>query len=299
MSRPRTAGWGAGALAALLIIAPAAASSARAAVTDLYYERALMSAADARCGLFDPGASAALGAAMFQARGAALRSGVDEAGVDAVAARAQARAAATACNAPDLRVAAQRVRVAFKDYARLLRMNFPGEGAGWKADRSLPAKTSAWRLSQSSSLDGAPITFGLAGRWGAPQQLLAVADLGEEQTPYAARLIMRDAARAPRAYLPAGGASLAGRTPPRWSARIFVAEARGDADAGLRPTGADQALAFRFPAAAAEAMAGLDPREVVTVEFVYAGRAGDIARRAVIEVGDFAAGRAFLTAAAR
>jgi len=294
MSHPRTAGGAALALAAALLVA----STARAAVTDVYYERALMTAADARCGLFNADTSAALGAAMFQARGAALRSGVDEAAVSLLAARAQAKAAATACNASDLRTVAERVRLAFQGYSRLLRMNFPGDAAGWRADRTLAVKAPVWRLSQNASLAGEPLTFGLAGRIGAPQQLVAVTDFGEDETPYAARLIMRDAGRAPHAYLPAG-ASLQGRTPPRWSGKVFAAEARGMADVTLKPVGVESATAFRFPAAAAEAIAGLDPREAVTIEFVFAGRAGDVVRRAYIEVGDFAAGRAFLTASAR
>jgi hypothetical protein len=52
-------------------------------------------------------------------------------------------------------------------------------------------------------------------------------------------------------------------------------------------------VAFRFPAAAQRAMAGLDPREAAAVEFLFAGDR-DAVRRAYVEVGDFAAGRAFL-----
>ncbi len=61
----------------------------------------------------------------------------------------------------------------------------------------------------------------------------------------------------------------------------------------------ETALAFRFPAAASDAVAALDPRESVAVEFIFAGRAGDEVRTAYVEVGDFAAGRAFLTLAQR
>ncbi|MDO9247070.1 MAG: hypothetical protein Q7U11_11435, partial [Phenylobacterium sp.] len=43
-------------------------------------------------------------------------------------------------------------------------------------------------------------------------------------------------------------------------------------------------------------LSGLDPREAVMVEFLFAG---DAARRAYVEVGDFAAGRAFLQTASR
>ena len=46
-------------------------------------------------------------------------------------------------------------------------------------------------------------------------------------------------------------------------------------------------------------MADLDPREAVEIEFAFAGRNGDTLRRAFVEVGDFAAGRAFLAIAQR
>ena len=39
--------------------------------------------------------------------------------------------------------------------------------------------------------------------------------------------------------------------------------------------------------------------EAVAVEFVFSGRSGDVVRTASVEVGDFAAGRAFLKVAQR
>ena len=63
--------------------------SARAAATDSYYERALMSAANARCHLFEPNLAAALAMTEAQARGAALRAGIDEDQLDQVAERAR------------------------------------------------------------------------------------------------------------------------------------------------------------------------------------------------------------------
>jgi hypothetical protein len=59
------------------------------------------------------------------------------------------------------------------------------------------------------------------------------------------------------------------------------------------------AVAFRFPAAAADALAGLDPREAVAVEFLFAGDGGESVRTAYAEVGDFAAARAFQAVAQR
>jgi hypothetical protein len=301
MSRPRPAAGSVLALAISLILAP----QARAAALDLYYERALMSAANARCGLFSPDVAAALAAAEAQARGASLRAGSAGEAVQATAVRARARAAATPCSAADLQLAAGRVRAAFKGYGRLLRMDFPGDVAGWSADRSLPMRAPAWRLSQTSAAGDAPLTLGLAGRWGDEQALVAVSVLDGADAPYAARLVVRDVARASGPYLNqvrAGSTArlpLWARTPPRSASLVYAAQTRGPAEPSLAPRGAVRTIAFRFPPAAAEAIAGLDPREAVTVELLYAGRSGDVVRRAYIEVGDFAAGRAFLAASRR
>jgi hypothetical protein len=79
----------------------------------------------------------------------------------------------------------------------------------------------------------------------------------------------------------------------------FMAEARLAPDPLIAPKGKD-AIAYRFPASAAKAIAGLDPREAVSVEFLFQGPGGrTVVRRALIEVGDFAAGQAFLAAAQR
>ena len=47
------------------------------------------------------------------------------------------------------------------------------------------------------------------------------------------------------------------------------------------------------------ALAALDPREAVAIEFLIPSAGADQVRTAYIEVGDFAAGRAFLTASQR
>ena len=77
----------------VLAVGPALASTPAA---DLFYQRAVMSAADGACRLFAPDVGAALAAAKAQARGAALRSGVDAASLDGVEARAIAKASAAA-----------------------------------------------------------------------------------------------------------------------------------------------------------------------------------------------------------
>ena len=273
--------------------------------SDAYYERTVMSAADARCRLFTPDIAAALSASQAQARGAALRAGADTASLQSLAAQARNRAEAAPCGSPDLATAAGRVRAAFEGYSRLPRMSFPGDQAAWRADRTYSLDGPTWRLAQTGQMGAQPFTFGLAGRRGEAARLMVVADFGPGPGPYAARLLMRDPARAPEAYLNILRANaptrlpLSARTPPRLASRIFSAESRDQAEPRLLAPGQSSAMAFRFPASAATAIGGLDPREAVTLEFVFMGRNGDIVRTAYVEVGDFAAGQAFLTVAAR
>ena len=272
---------------------------------DAYYERTVMSAADARCRLFTPEIASALSAARAQARGAALRAGADGAALRALATRAQQKAQATACGSSDLAVAAGRVRTAFEGFSRLPRMSFPGDLATWRADRTYALDGPTWRLAQDGRIGSQTFTFGLAGRRGETTRLLVVSDFGAGPAPYAARLLVRDAARAPDAYLHVLKVSatmrlpLAARAPPRSAMRAFSAEARDQAEQRLLSPRQTSATAFRFPAAAAEAIAALDPREAVAVEFVFMGNSGDVVRTAYVEVGDFAAGQAFLTVAQR
>jgi hypothetical protein len=131
---------------------------------------------------------------------------------------------------------------------------------------------------------------------------VAVAGFADGAQPYAARLLLRDQTRSPRAYLDGlGGGStsrlpLARRLPPPGALKTYVAAARSTAPDELLPKGAEDGWAFRFPDAAAQELAKLDPREAVAVEFLFRG---DVTRRAYVEVGDFAAGRAFLQVAGR
>ena len=131
---------------------------------------------------------------------------------------------------------------------------------------------------------------------------MAVGDFGPDETPYAAQLMVRDISRAPEPYLQAVSVAvwarlpLTERAPPRSAVLAFTAEAREDADKSLLPKGSTSGVAFRFPAAAAQALAGLDPREAATLVFLVQDRSGARARRAYVEVGDFAAGQAFLAA---
>lgn len=281
-------------MAAVVLAATLAAPSVllAAGAADQLYERTLMTAANARCGLFSPQIGAALNAARAQARGAALRSGVSELQVAALEQRARAKASATACDSKDMTLAASRVKAAFEGYAQMQTMTYRGDVASCKADRASSATIPFWRLSQMSAFGGDRLMFGLAGR---NKAVTAVATFENGQRPYAARLILRDTRRTLGPYIDTrAGRALGGKVAPRNASLVFNAETREEAPPTLLPTGAKTGLAFRFPIAAAEAMSQLDPREAVTIEFAFAGRGDEQTRRAYIEVGDFAAGRAFL-----
>lgn len=274
---------------AAMVITPGAATGQPA---DLFFDRAVLLAADGRCRVLSPEAAAALAAGVAQARGAALRAGAGERDLRDLEARARSRGSQVDCNSEGLSATAQRAEDAFQGYARLIRMTYRGEHADWRADRS-QSRGARWRLSQEVRFGKDRMLFGLAGRDGA-SSLIAVAEFADGAAPSGARLMMRDTERTLGPYLP-GGRSPLGSRMPSMAMRAFLAEARSPASSELLPREADDGWAVRFPQPAVRALAGLDPREAVAVEFMFAdGRS----RRAYVEVGDFAAGRAFVQLAA-
>ncbi|HEY1753354.1 MAG TPA: hypothetical protein VGG29_19005 [Caulobacteraceae bacterium] len=294
----------AGAAAGALALAAAGAAGGATPAVELFYQRALMSAAGAACRLFAPDVAGALAASKAQARGAALRSGVAAGDLAMLEQRAQVAAGTAGCASPDIAAGAERVRAAFVGYAHLDRMDFPGELSRWSAVRPAADGGAHWAVSQQGRFGWDQLQFGVVSH-GAGRPLMAVASFADGAAPSSARLVMRDAAETSGPYLDPRVADLAGRVPidgrlpPRSATRVFAAEAMSPAGADLRAPGMADAWAFRFPAAAAEALAGLDPREAVAVEFTIPGDDGDTVRTAYLEVGDFAAARAFASIAQR
>lgn len=289
-------------LGAVMLLSPLTAQAQ--AASDLYYERTLMTEADRRCGLFEPRLGAALASAAQQARGAALRGGVSDTDLEAARQRAVNRARSEPCGSESLETVAVRVREAFEGFARLQTMRYPGDVADWTAARAVSRSGRVWSLSQSASFGADRLTFGITTR-GADQELIAVAQFADGAVPYAARIIIRDSARSSRPYLNDRAANASGvmpltaRVTPRSATRAFLAQARFEPDGLIAPRSGPDGIAYRFPPAAAEAISRLDPREAIEIEFVFSTRQGDQTRKAYIEVGDFAAGRAFLAVAQR
>jgi hypothetical protein len=184
-------------------------------------------------------------------------------------------------------------------------MTYPGDLAEWTADRSTSRRVAIWKLSQAVQFGRNQLVFGLAGEDG-PSAVVAVASFPDGAQPYSARLVARDPSLAPEAFINIIQASANGKTPlparmpPRSATRAFMAEARTSADPTLLPRGARGGVAFRFPKSVAQTLSGLDPREAVAIDFLFASANGaEQVRTAYVEVGDFAAGRAFLEASQR
>ena len=269
-----------------ILLAAAAALAGPAAAwaepADTYYERAFVVAADARCGLFAPAVDAALTAATAQARGAALRSGAAEADLKAVAARARFRAETVSCRDPQLATVRERVDGAFSGWIRTPRMIFPGAERAWIADRTAWTRP-GWRLMQASTVGASPVKFGYGESDAAA--LTAVVSFVGRSRPNAARIVFRDEARAPHAWLSGSGLAPASSRASVWATGV------SPADPALLAEGRRAGEAWRFPGWAADRLARLDPRETFLVEFHF--RDGSVAS-ARFEAGDFAAGRAFM-----
>lgn len=270
--RNRTAPLTAGLAALLCVVAPVATAQE----ANPYYERAFVLEAHSRCALFQPAVAAALDAAARQARGAALRAGVSDVALSATAGRARGRAAAVACADPELGVVKQRVEGAFAGWSRLTRMRFEGGRHPWTAVR---LDRPGWRLSQAGVTGASPVTFGLDEQ---DRASVVVSFVGKPR-PYGARIVLRDAAKAPRAW--------PGALPPEALRRAVWSAGSAAAPRPLLAEGQKTGEVWRFPDAAADAVEALDPREPFMVEFLF--RDGSVAR-AEFKAGDMSAGRAFL-----
>lgn len=258
-----------------------------------YYDRTFVLAADQKCGLFRGPVAGALNAATLQSRGAALRGGVAEATLNATAARARYRAARVDCANPELMTVRDRVADAFAGWQRIPRMDFIGDHATWTADR-VRREDAAWRLVQPSVVGASPVRFGLtaspalAGTVFGGDTLSAVVSFVGRPRPYAARIVMRDPALAPRPWLTAAGSAV---LPPESARKEIWSAGTAAAAATLLATDRTQGEIWRFPQTGSDALAALDPREPFLVQFLF--RDGSVATT-TFEAGDFAAARAFV-----
>ena len=275
--------------AAVLFVCAAGSASATPAAQMAYVERRGLLEADTQCRLFTPDVRAALQAGAGAARGALLRGGWTRAQMDDLEQATVAAARERTCNDARTLQAADGARAGFVGWARALNMSFPGWERSWTAHRF--ADIQGWRLSQ----DIAPgIQFGVRDRNNTQSFSLLMALAPDQAAPATAQIVLRDRTRANAALLELRGRNITGLqagAPSPASALHFLASAR-------RIEPADrfhgQQLVFEFPQAAFQAMVGLDPREAIEIQLQQGGRTQTL----LVEVGDIAVARAFLTARA-
>jgi len=263
-----------------------------------------------RCHLLTAPATTALKAGYVQARNAALRAGRDMTTLAPILDNARTAAAAAACDAPQVTSAMAQAQSALRTYQVQMRLDLPGSRAQWTGTRS-DQDTAQWRLVQYQNSGQADFAFGLYGTL--TQNSLSVnARFSDGAHPYAARLLVRNpdvwsagvinpAAHEPTRQRPFGFGDFAttgfpayGETEVSTLMRPVVKVNFAGFALGGRYVGAQapvDAQRFDFPKTAILAMARLDPREDVVVEF----DCDDGPRYTRFEVGDFIPGMAFIS----
>jgi hypothetical protein len=263
--------------------ASAQAPNARAA----YVERRGLIEADGRCQLFARDVRAALEAGAGQARGTLLRAGWSRAQLGELEQAVAAAASARRCDDPRTLTAATDARAAFGIWTRANEVAFEGWARIWRARRV--AGADGWRLRQEIAAP-LPASFGVR-ELGAARGLVLIAPSARgAPAPSSARLIMRDAARtaAPEIALQqlvSHGLDAGAPAPGRGQLAFPSTRSSENGERGARLT------VFAFPDAAFANLLALDPRESVEILVQTPGRS----HRLLVEVGDIAAARAFLT----
>jgi hypothetical protein len=175
-------------------------------------------------------------------------------------------------------------------------MNFAGAVADWRAERPLATRPGPhWLLAQFTRTAVGPVLFGLSGD-ARGQALTAATAWPDAMQASGARLLLRDPDKGLDPFIDPRRKDLPGRAPPRNLTIAYLAQSKTLAPHDLLPSKSAAGALFRFPPEAVAALERLDPRESVWLEVVYPLRGGERVQTAWFEVGDFAAGRAFLAA---
>jgi hypothetical protein len=248
-------------------------------------ERRGLLEADAQCRLFTPDIRSALSVTLAQARGALLRAGWTSANLRELEAAAINAARARPCDDQRTATAASDARRAFSHWSNVSTMEFPGWDRSWQARRVID--DSGWRLSQAID---APVgaMFGVRQRGDAQRLTLAVPLARGQAAPATAELILRDAARARvrEVALPQRISQGLEAGLPSPAASTSIPSTRA-----IERIDGQQVAIYSFPDTAFRDLVTLDPRETVEIRL----ESGRSSQRLLVEVGDIAAARAFLT----
>lgn len=272
-------------LALVLMTAPAAAAAEAANARTAFVERRGLLEADAQCSLFTPSIRSALSVGVAQARGALLRAGWTSAHLRELETAAINAARGRACNDRRTAEAAADARRAFSSWINVGTMEFPGWERSWRARRVVD--DTGWRLSQFIAVPFAA-TFGVRQRGDIQRLTLAIPLEPGQQAPARAELVLRDASRASvrEVSLPARMSQGLAAGLPTPAASTSIPSVRT-----IERSGDQQLAVFTFPDTAFRDVVTLDPRESIEIR-LESGRA---TQRLLVEVGDVAAARAFLT----
>ncbi len=277
----------------------------------LFIERAALRAANANCQILTSDETNALDMGYWLVRTTLIRSGRSLDQIDRVGEEAANYAATKACDDPALEGATARLTDAFKAFARIPFMEFPGEARQWTATRTLTDVWAAWQATpQEDARFGLiypvrasdPLAFAEPDEEREPFMLAAMLALDpSDKMPATARLVFRDSKITPEPWLGGlfgdMGAQLP--TPPRaFSTQVF-ANSRKLVDA---PPYADDnktpGALFMFDPSTRPLLEALDPREAILIEFLPSDRDRTAkVRRIRMEVGDFQAASAFASIA--
>ncbi|MBW8732740.1 MAG: hypothetical protein JF571_00240 [Asticcacaulis sp.] len=286
-------------------LAPVCVSAGPDGLTQTAVKRYFLAQADARCHLLTPAASMAVTAGYLQARNTAIRLSGTMGTLAPWLEQARAAAGLAPCDAPELKAAATQAQDAYRGFVVQTRLDL----GAWSGDRTYPDK-SAWRLAQYQSTAEADAVLGLYGTLD-KAHFVVMASFTDGARPYSARLLVRNADivtaglinRAPRAVT---ATAPLGFTPT--TTLSFLARDSADVAIALRPevrsnvmgfsasgdyvgrSATADAVRFDLPTTAWRAMAPLDPREDVVVEF----DCDDGPRYMRFEVGDFLTGLTFV-----
>lgn len=270
---------------ALVLGTATAASATEPNARTAFVERRGLLEADAQCDLFEPSIRAALSVGLAQTRGALLRAGWTNANLRELETAAVNAARSRSCSDQRTATAAANARRSFATWANAGTMEFPGWDRSWRARRVVDE--SGWRLSQDIEAP-IPARFGVR-QSGETQRLTLAVPLARGATaPASVQLIVRDSNRGAmrEIALPQRISQGLGAGLPSPMASTSIPSVRT-----IERRNGQQVAVYTFPDTAFRDLVALDPRESVELR-LETGRA---TQSLLVEVGDVAAARAFLT----
>ncbi len=272
-------------------------------------KRYFMVQADARCHLLDGPTSQALKAGYLQARNDALRAGLTMTYLAPWLEKARTAAYQSDCAAPSLMAEVNTAEGGFRRFMAVPHLELSSGRTEWLANRAY-GDDQVWRLVQYQNTDQADMAFGIYG--GLEQNRFSLmAHFKDGMRPYSARLLVRNTDILTTGMINRASYGISDTLPvgfSDYSSLSFMARGLSDVTADLHPgvktnlagftltgdyvgtQGPEAAMRFDFPSRAWLAIAKLDPREDIVVEF----NTEDGPRYARFEVGDFVTGLSYV-----